>query len=358
MSRYRKGRRRAALLGITVGCVGAAVFLGVSVKLYRERKDAEAMIESRHAAWEQNTAGESSDPPEAGPDPEKMLSEAAVSWNGKEYRRNTYMKAVLCMGVDRENTMTGGEEPGQRGQADGIFLAAWDTARNGLKILMIPRDAMTYLSPVSWDGTVRDEEYDHITLAFSYGDGYVKSCENMVREVEEMFKGLHVDHYMATDLSAVGILNEAVGGVTVTIPAGLSAADPRFQEGSRITLKGDQAEEFVRYRDTKEDHSALYRTLRSQEFITGFFDAAQKMAETDSQTVPRLFELTEEYMITDMAKDQYMGMAADILASEDLTSDHFYVLPGRAVVTETYDEYHVDEDAMTELLLEFFYREA
>ena len=119
-----------------------------------------------------------------------------------------------------------------------------------------------------------------------------------------------------------------------------------------------QAEEFVRYRDTKEDHSALYRTLRSQEFIIGFFDAAQKMAETDSQTVPRLFELTEEYMITDMAKDQYMGMAADILASEDLTSDHFYVLPGRAVVTETYDEYHVDEDAMTELLLELFYREA
>ena len=62
MSRYRKGRRRAALLGITAGCVGAAVFLGVSVKLYRERKDTEAMIESRHAAWEQNTAGESSDP--------------------------------------------------------------------------------------------------------------------------------------------------------------------------------------------------------------------------------------------------------------------------------------------------------
>ena len=57
MSRYRKGRRRAALLGITAGCVGAAVFLGVSVKLYRERKDAEAMIESRHAAWERIRQG-------------------------------------------------------------------------------------------------------------------------------------------------------------------------------------------------------------------------------------------------------------------------------------------------------------
>ena len=54
----------------------------------------------------------------------------------------------------------------------------------------------------------------------------------------------------------------------------------------------------------------------------------------------------------------YKRQVADILASEALTSDHFYVLPGRAVVTETYDEYHVDEDAMTELLLELFYREA
>ena len=46
------------------------------------------------------------------------------------------------------------------------------------------------------------------------------------------------------------------------------------------------------------------------------------------------------------------------MLQKNLTSDHFYVLPGRAVVTETYDEYHVDEDAMTELLLELFYGEA
>lgn len=357
MSRRRNGWSRAAILGIAAGCICAAAFLGVSVKLYRERKATEAMIESRYDAWEQSTKENASDGEEANTASDNLFSGPTVFWKGKEYRRNTYMKAILCMGVDRENTMTGGEEPGHRGQADGIFLAAWDTARDRLKILMIPRDSMTYLTPVSWDGTVREEEFDHITLAFSYGDGYVKSCENMVREVEEMLKGLPMDHYMATDLSAVRILNEAVGGVTVTVPPGLSAADPQFQEGSRITLNGDQAEAFIRYRDTKEDHSALYRTLRSQEFITGFFDAAQKMAERDSQTVPRLFELTREYMITDMMKDQYVGMAADILASENLTSDSFYVLPGSAVVTETYDEYHVDEDAMTELLLEFFYRE-
>ena len=177
MSRYRKGRRRAALYGITSRmCWGGSVFRRICEVVPGAEGCRGNDRKSSCRLGSRIRQGSVLIPPEAGPDPEKMLSEAAVSWNGKEYWRNTYMKAVLCMGVDRENTMTGGEEPGQRGQADGIFLAAWDTARNGLKILMIPGDAMTYLTPVSWDGTVRDEEYDHITLAFSYGDGV---CEKL-----------------------------------------------------------------------------------------------------------------------------------------------------------------------------------
>ena len=43
------------------------------------------------------------------------------------------------MGVDRSNEMTETKEGGQAGQADSLFLAAWDTARSRLKILMIPR---------------------------------------------------------------------------------------------------------------------------------------------------------------------------------------------------------------------------
>ncbi len=280
---------------------------------------------------------------------------------------------------------------------------------------------------------VREEEFDHITLAFSYGDGAKGSCENTALEVSQLMKGLPIDHYLAADISTLNLLNDAVGGVTVTIPAGLGQADPEFvegsqvrlkgsqaerfvryrdtaedhsallqadpefvegsqvrlkgsqaerfvryrdtaedhsalfrtlrgqefiTEGSQVRLKGSQAERFVRYRDTAEDHSALFRTLRGQEFITGFFKAAQEMSKQDSQTVPHLFEMVEDYMITDMGKEQYLGMAADALASQSLTSEDFYVLPGSAVVTETYDEYHADEAGMVEVLLELFYREA
>ena len=137
----------------------------------------------------------------------------------------------------------------------------------------------------------------------------------------------------------------------------MEQADPEFIAGNQITLKGNQAERFVRYRDMTQDHSALYRIFRGQEYMTGFFKSVQSMSKTDSQTVPRLFGMIEDYMITDMEKDQYLGIAADALTGE-LTSEDFYVLPGRAVVTETYDEYHADEKGMTEVLLNLFYRES
>ena len=172
-----------------------------------------------------------------------------------------------------------------------------------------------------------------------------------------MLKALPIDHYMAADVSTINLLNDAVGGVTVTVPAGMEQADPEFIAGNQITLKGNQAERFVRYRDTTQDHSALYRIFRGQEYMTGFFKSVQSMSKTDSQTVPRLFGMIEDYMITDMEKDQYLGIAADALTGE-LTSEDFYVLPGSAVVTETYDEYHADEKGMTEVLLNLFYRES
>ena len=113
------------------------------------------MIANRHASGQvsgENLEGQSmaSQEPE---DTSQLFAQQMVTWEGKTYRRNTYMKAILCMGVDLTDSMTESKEGGQAGQADSMFWPAWDTARRQLKILMIPRDTMTYLTPVSWDGT-------------------------------------------------------------------------------------------------------------------------------------------------------------------------------------------------------------
>lgn len=62
-----------------------------------------------------------------------ILAQDQLTYKGKNYRRNQYVKAILCMGVDRSDTMTETKELGLAGQSDGIFLIAQDTARPYIK---------------------------------------------------------------------------------------------------------------------------------------------------------------------------------------------------------------------------------
>ena len=112
--KWKRFKAAAAVLGVVL-LAGAA---GVTVHLYRQRKAQEAEIAARQHSLEE---------------PEQFLAENVIEYGGKKYRRNSYVKAILCIGVDRsglgEKTTTG-----FGGQSDGLFLLAQDTARNTVKI--------------------------------------------------------------------------------------------------------------------------------------------------------------------------------------------------------------------------------
>lgn len=343
---------RHAIIGAVM--IGLILFIWYGFGLYRQRRDTEAMIAGRNAQEDQllrhATAGDKGTV--------VFQEDGSAVWNGKTYRRNNFVKAILCMGVDRSDEMTGTRELGYAGQADGVFLIAQDTARNGIRILMIPRDTMTEITECSPDGTELGKRINHLTLAYAYGDGREKSCENMVESTSGLLMGLQIDHYMAVDTSVIAMLNDAVGGVTVTVPtAGMEKSDPAFVKGKKVTLKGRQAEAFVRYRDITVDHSALYRMDQHQEYITQYFQAVKKASAKDSQIVLHLFDMIQNYMVTDMRKEEYLKVAMDALESGGLTSENFSTLPGAGVTTELYDEYHADEQGTVELVLNLFYRE-
>ena len=51
---------------------------------------------------------------------------------------------------------------------------------------------------------------------------------------------------------------------------GMEQRDPALVKGETVTLKGKQAEIFVRFRDIKIGHSALFR-MDQQQYIKAFF---------------------------------------------------------------------------------------
>lgn len=85
------------------------------------------------------------------------------------------------------------------------------------------------------------------------------------------FWRIEIEWYMAADTSAIPVLNDEVGGVSVTIGTdGMESRDPALVKGKTVTLKGKQAEIFVRYRDIRIDHSAIYRMDQQQQYIKVF----------------------------------------------------------------------------------------
>ena len=369
--KHRTGIRNA-LIGAAV--IGVAVGGWGTYSMYRNRRMTELMIEARNQERVQQNAEkqpvqntdeipiapgqkeeQTADPRDLNLMP--VLAENPVIYQGATYRRNQYVKAILCMGVDRSDTMTESKEFGAAGQSDGIFLIAQDTVHHSLKILMIPRDTMTEI-PIANDNGAPDTKITQLTIAYAYGDGREGSCENTVWSVEKLLSGFSIDNYLAVDTTVVAKLNDAVGGVNVTIPTdGMEKRDPAFVKGAQVTLHGDQAEAFVRYRDITRDFSALYRMDQQQEYITQYFKAVKEASRTDSQAVTHLFDLIRDYMITDMSKDQYLKIAMDGLDAGNLTGQDFYTVPGTGETTETFDVYRADRQAVIPIILNLFYRE-
>ena len=362
----RKNRTALRNCGIAAAVIGTGLAVWYGAGMYQHRKAEEAMIAARHEMLQETGAEMTKEAADSGMQTgkEKLFEGNTVSWDGKTYKRNTYVKAVLCMGVDRDGPMTETTLSGDGGQADGIFLLANDTARGSMKILLIPRDTMTEITKtdISWtdaNGTELGQSVDHLSLSYAYGDGREKSCEYTKQAVYHLLMGLEIDSYMAADLEIIASLNDEVGGVSVTIPTiGMEKADPEFVFGKTVRLKGEQAERFVRFRDIERDNSAISRMEQQKLYISGFFQAVKEKSKTESSITEKLFEMSQDYMVTDMAKDEYLKLAINALEGEGLTSSSFKMAPGTGTATETYDEYYVDQEALVPILLDLFYREA
>ena len=283
---------------VTAAVILAILFAAVSWNLYQEKKLAAAEAQ----LWREQ-AGTSQKEGKAG----YGQVQNTIEYKGKTYRRNTYVKAILCMGIDRREPLTEMKTAGAGGQSDGIFLVAQDTARNRVQVLAIPRDTMTPIPLTDLSGNILGYDTQHLTLAYAYGDGREKSCQFMCRAVTELLDGLQIDGYMAVSMGALKPLNDAVDGVTVTIDdPELEKRDPAFKPGTSVTLMGDQAEAFLRYRDTGKSQSAVARLERQKGYIAGYAEAVKKKASREEGVALKLLETAAPYMVTNLSKDQYL----------------------------------------------------
>lgn len=280
---------------------------------------------------------------------------SSLTYQGTEYPMKQGLETVLLIGTDstqqyHEET-EGVQDFYNFNQADFLCLLVMDTQRNMAYPLQLNRDTMTYVPWLDVLGEYGGTEFKQLCLAFNSGDGGRKSCLNTLDAVSSLLFDAPIDHYIQLPMSGIGVLNDLVGGVPVTMPEDLSVIDPTFQKGATIRLNGTQAEQFVRARMTLENDTNLARMARQRLYLDSFQQCARKALNTDSQFTMKLLEKLSEYIQSDMTAQQLSSWITQ-LDNANVQPIRFY--EGELKVANEHYEFYVDEASLWEMVKEAY----
>ena len=283
--------------------------------------------------------------------------DADLIWHdGKAYRFNEEMITILCMGIDQHSEKV--EKvlgiSGESGQADTIFLVAMNPVSRKIKVIAVSRDTMTEIPVFDARGNYLGEEKNHLGLAYAFGDGKETSCQYMVDAVSKLFYGIPINGYAAFNMASIATINDAVGGVTVTVPEDLSMVDPLLKKGETVTLEGQSAFYFAKWRNTGIHDSNTLRMKRQKIYLESFFRQAVKAVKEDYTLPATLYQELSQQMVTDLSLDKTVYLTTQAL-NMSFSGNDLISLKGKAVEGNVYDEYEIDDDALYHLILDIFY---
>ncbi len=280
-----------------------------------------------------------------------------VVYNGKTYIFNENRTNILCIGVDKTEMGLDGNVVGTGGQADTLVMLSIDTTTGQVDTLAIPRDTIVDIDLYTAEGDFYGVENTQICLAYAYGDGREASCENVVRSASRVLYGIPINTYFAIDLDCISVLNDAIGGVEVTLLTDFCRQSGAWvSAGQTITLWGDEAESYVRNRNIYELDSNLDRMARQQQYITNFFNQAVTATKADLQVPLDLYGAVKDECVTNLSPSKITYLATTLVQHDNMGLT-FAQVPGEVVKSDEdgYAEFIVDNKGLYEQVLDIFY---
>lgn len=287
------------------------------------------------------------------------LKEGQILVDGKVYEYNDKIITFLCMGVDSHSGISKSKTPGKAGQADALILVVLNPEKKEIQIINVNRDSMTDIEIYDTAGVYLGKERGQITLQYAYGDGREKSCELMEQAVSELFYGIPIHGYAALDILAIATLNDAVGGVNVTVDEDVAVYMPQWKVGEKVTLKGEEALYYVRHRaaETGELGTNIRRIDRQKEFMAAFLQALKKQTKGNISFPLSLYSEIEKHIVTSVSVEE-IAYLANMVLGFDLSLSSMRGMNGDVVMGEESEEFHVNDADLKQLVIDVFYREA
>ena len=328
-----------------------------SLLQHAQGNSADAAQNMQSAANEKNYNASDSETQEA--EESYELQEGQIRYNGKTYQYKDNLMNILCLGIDSRDGIAKEKTPGKAGQADCVILAVLDDEAKTIQLINISRDSMVPVHVYATDGSFVEDRTEQLALQYAYGNGRDWSCQLMEETVSELLYGLPIHGYCALSMNSIASLNDAVGGVTVTVPEELAELKPKlFTAGETITLKGNRANEFVRARavNSPDVASNNKRIARQKAYAVAFVNQLKQGMKEDMTLPVKLYQTAEKQMVTSLSLDQAVYLCTEYMNCS-FDTDNIYTIDGAVTMGEKYAEFNVDDDALYQLILDVFYEE-
>lgn len=274
-----------------------------------------------------------------------------VTVDGVSYFPRQDITVVMVLGIDEEGPVTASGSYRNHGEADTVMLLVLNHGEKTIHVLCLNRDTMVQMPILGIDGRESGTTYAQLALAHTYGEGLEDSCENTQKTVAGLLNHIMIDYYVAINMDGIAIVNDAVGGVTVTITEDFSSVDSSLNMGE-ITLSGQQALTYVQTRKDVGNQLNISRMERHREYMEGLLQAMTAKISQDDGFAAQLYERISDYVVTDCSANAISGLmnrCADYTLGE-ITSPN-----GENVLGEAYYAFYIDEIDLQGLVLRLFY---
>ena len=280
-----------------------------------------------------------------------QTSSKTIERDGVAYFPRQDITVMLIMGIDEYGPVKDSGSYNNTGEADMVALVIFDETNKQMNILHINRDTMVDMPVLGVGGRNAGTAYRQLALSHTYGSGLEDSCDNTKKTVSDLLYGLNINHYVAINMDAIPMLNDAVGGVKVTVVDDFSDVNPSISMGEK-TLMGQEALDYVRMRREVGDQKNISRMERQKEYMKNFLTAFKNKTSTSDTFVLNAYEQVSDYIVTNLMANSMSSLwvrYADYQFGEVLT------LKGENILNNGHYEFILDEEALDATILQLFY---
>lgn len=274
----------------------------------------------------------------------------------EDYYYRDDIQNYLVIGTDASGNQEAESDEYLGAMADFLMLVVVNHTEKTYSMLQINRDTMAEVNLIGQDGTGEATATLQICTSHWYGGTKKQSCKNTVQAVSKLLGGIKIDAYYTLDMKAIGILNQAVGGVTVTIENDFAKIDPNMKYGSTIKLTDEQAYHYVHTRYGVDDEDNVSRMQRQQEYMQAFKQAISSYLD-DDQFVISLYNQLKQYSTTSISGDDINKIVRQTEAYKDKgihTIDGKEKLGQALGDGEDHVEYYLNEESLLEVMQDLY----